>query len=128
LHGSNSVPQRLLIVEDEQVLRKHLVRLFVREGFEVASAGTRAEAVQQLLAGPFSGLLLDICLPDGDGLDLLVDLGEEHRPKLTVVMTAFSTPQNEARAARLRVHSLLRKPIDLRQLLDAVRGETTPAA
>jgi DNA-binding response OmpR family regulator len=119
------VLRRLLIVEDEHVLRKHLVRLFVREGFEVASAGTRAEAVEMLAAGGFSGLLLDVCLPDGDGLDLLGELREEHRPALTIVMTAFSTPQNDARAADLRVQRVLRKPVDLRQILAAVRGETT---
>ena len=118
---------RLLIVEDEGVLRKHLVRLFVREGFEVMSAASRAEASQKLLASRFKALVLDICLPDGDGLDLLGELGEEHRPTLTVVMTAFSTPQNEQRAARLRVHCLLRKPVDLSQLVAVVRGAEPPA-
>jgi two-component system, NtrC family, response regulator PilR len=123
------VRQRLLIVEDEPVLRKNLVRLFLREGFDVATAGTCAEAVRQLVATRFSGLLLDISLPDGDGFDLLVELGEEHRPPLTIVMTAFSTPENEARADLLRVHRLLPKPVDLGQLVATVRDETTtPAA
>jgi DNA-binding response OmpR family regulator len=118
---------RLLIVEDEAVLRKHLVRLFVREGFDVVSAASRAEASEKLLATRFSALVLDICLPDGDGLDLLGDLGDAHRPRLTVIMTAFSTPQNELRAARLRVDCVLRKPVDLPELLAVLRGETKPA-
>src|SRR5689334_6742465 len=117
-----SVYQRLLIVEDEHVLRKHLERIFTREGFEVTSAATRADAVEQLTAARFGRLLLDIGLPDGDGLDLLDDLRAEHRPTVTVVMTAVSTPENEARAARLRVQRVLRKPVDLRQLVAVVRG------
>ena len=117
-----SVHQRLLIVEDEHVLRKHLARIFTREGFEVTSAATRAEAVEQLTTARFGRLLLDIGLPDGDGLDLLDELRAEHVPTVTVVMTAVSTPQNEARAARLRVQRVLRKPVDLRELVAVVSG------
>lgn len=111
---------RILIVEDEAVLRKVLARLFVREGYEVATAGSRAEALDQLGRGPFEALLLDVTLPDGDGLDLLAELGE-HQPRQTVVMTAFSTPENELRAHHLNVCHILRKPLDLLQLIGAVR-------
>src|SRR5262249_11024464 len=110
--------------EDEHVLRKHLVRLFVREGFEVDSAATRAEAAEKLAARGFGALLIDVCLPDGDGLDLLGELGMDHRPAVTIVMTAFSTPQNDARAADLGVQRVLRKPVDLCQVLAVMRGET----
>ena len=101
------------------MLRKHLARLFVREGYEVATAGSRAEALDQLGRGPFEALLLDVMLPDGDGLELLAELGEQ-QPRQTVVMTAFSTPENERRAHQLNVCHLLRKPLDLLQLIGAV--------
>jgi two-component system response regulator PilR (NtrC family) len=117
---------RLLIVEDEAVLRKHLGRLLEREGYEVVSAASRAEAMERLAAERFDAVLLDIKLPDGDGLDVLAALAPDQRPHRTMVMTAFSTPENEARAHDLRVDRLLRKPLDLGQLVHAVRGDAAP--
>ncbi len=117
--------QRILIVEDEPVLRKHLERLLVREGYMVTAVGSRAEAVQHLARGRFETLLLDVKLPDGDGLDLLAELRERSRPQHTVVMTASYSSETEARAYELNVRFMLRKPLDLRQLVCAVRGVTT---
>ena len=126
LHPRDTVLERLLIVEDEEILRKHLVRLFVREGFDVAAAGTCAEATRELSGARFRALILDVRLPDGDGLDLLAELGHDRWPAVTVAITAWTTPENELRAARLGVDRLLRKPIDLRQLVNVVRGGTPP--
>ncbi len=117
---------RLLIVEDEPVLRKHLGRLFEREGYHVVCVGSVGEAVQRLATDHFDALLLDIMLPDGDGLDALATLAPCQRPRRTMVMTAFSSPENEERAQHLNVDRVLRKPIDLAQLVRAVRGDSTP--
>lgn len=113
---------RLLIVEDDTVLRKHLARLFAREGYTVTTAASRAEALQKIAGARFEAMLLDVMLPDGDGLDLLASLTDVNRPARAVVMTAYTTPDNEARAARLDVDHLVRKPLDLHQILGAVRG------
>ena len=117
----------ILIVEDDAVLRKHLARLFVREGYAVSTAACRAAAADQLANASFDILLLDLQLPDGNGLDLLAELGIERRPKRAVVMSAFSGDENEARAQALDVRRLLRKPLDLLQLLDAVRSAASDA-
>ena len=111
---------RILIVEDEAVLRKHLARLLVREGYEVATAASCAEALDQLGRGSFEAMLLDLMLPDGDGLDLLAGIGAQ-RPRRTIVMTACSAPERDVRARQLDVCRVLRKPLDLLQLIDAVR-------
>ena len=112
---------RILIVEDDTVLRKHLARLFLREGYTVSTAANRAAALEQLAGAPFDVLLLDVKLPDGDGLDLLAELSAERRPGLAVAMSAFSTAEHERHAERLNVCRLVRKPLDLLQLLDTVR-------
>jgi DNA-binding response OmpR family regulator len=114
------VPERILIVEDEAVLRKHLARLLVRQGYEVTTAGSCAEARLELNRERFGLLLLDITLPDGDGLSLLATLEDGQRPQQTVVMTAFTTPENEHRALNLDICRVLRKPLDLIELVTAV--------
>ena len=104
------------------MLRKHLARLFVREGYEVHTADTCAAARRQLTGTQFDALLLDVALPDGSGLDVLAEVGERQRPQQTLVMTAFTAPENEALARQLNVCCLLRKPLDLVRLVDLVRG------
>lgn len=118
---------RILIVEDEAVLRKHLARLLVHRGYEVTTAGSRAEAFDELARVRFDAILLDVRLPDGDGLDLLGDLGDQERPPHVVVMTAYSSPENEVRAGQLGVACLLRKPLDLHQVVGAVRPPSQAA-
>ncbi len=114
------VARRVLIVEDAAVLRKHLARLFAREGYTVTTAASCAEALAQLHRTRFDVLLLDLALPDGDGLDLLAGL-RERQPRQTLLMTASCTPEKERRAGQLNV-SVLRKPLDLVFLIAAVRS------
>lgn len=118
--SQSRVTRRVLIVEDAAVLRKHLARLFAREGYMVTTAANCAEALAQLNRTHFDVLLLDLALPDGDGLDLLAGL-RDRQPLQTLVMTASCTPEKERRAGQLKV-SVLRKPLDLVLLIDAVRS------
>ncbi len=118
--GTNgSTIKRILIVEDAAVLRKHLACLFTREGYEVTTAGSCAEALERLSRKQFDVLLLDVKLPDGDGLDLLAE-ARGRRPPRTVVMTAICTPETERRARQLNVNCVLRKPLDVLQLIGTI--------
>jgi DNA-binding response OmpR family regulator len=115
--------RQMLIVDDEAVLRKHLARLCARRGYEVATAGTCAEARAVLDRSLIELLLLDVMLPDGDGLDLLAELGDSRRPRHIIVMTAFCTPGTEQRAQDFNVRHVLRKPVDLAHLLGALPSD-----
>lgn len=114
---------RILIVEDEPVLSKHLARLFLRVGCEVVVAGSCALALDELRGARFDSLLVDATLPDGSGLDLLAGLMEHQRPARSLLMSALTTPQLEERARSLRVERVLRKPLDLEELIEMVCGE-----
>ncbi len=112
-------------MEDDLILLKHLARLFMREGYVVSTAATRAVALEQLSADTFDILLLDMKLPDGNGLDLLAELGPRC-PPYSLLMTAFSTDESESHAQQLNVRHLLRKPVDLLELLNLVRAGSFP--
>ncbi len=112
---------RILIVEDDPVLRKHLVRLFVARGYQVTSAATHAEALAALAHSQIENLLLDLKLPDGDGLSLLSELGEHSGRGRAVLMTAYCTSETAEEAHRLNVH-VVRKPLDVLQLLTIFPG------
>lgn len=104
---------RLLIVEDENLLRRCLARFFVRRGFDVVEATCLAEAEQQLDDGSYQAALLDVGLPDGSGLRLINRIGAER----SIVITAKPDPE---RFQRDGVRHLLRKPVDLPHLAELV--------
>jgi DNA-binding response OmpR family regulator len=121
LAGIPVMGRSILILEDEAVLRKHLARVFTRAGFSVATADTCAAARALLAHRRFDTVLVDVQLPDGNGMELLSGLGEHAWPRRAVVMTASVFPASEAQAQRLNV-GLLRKPLDLLHVVDIVYG------
>jgi DNA-binding NarL/FixJ family response regulator len=88
--------RRLLLIEDDQITRRSTTRLLVRDGHEVEEASTLREARELLGSSPFERTILDVTLPDGDGLDLLAWMRKHafHMPVLVVtghLDTALST-------------------------------------
>ena len=101
--------KRLLIVEDEERLRRSVSRYLESHGIEVTQAGSLEEARSYLDAGAFDAVVLDVGLPDGDGLALLPLAGVQR----AVVVTANPEPKR-FRDCGVRHH--LAKPLDLREL------------
>ncbi len=114
-------PPRLLIVEDEHHLRRSLARFFLGRGFDVVEANCLAEAQEQLAEGPYQAALLDVALPDGNGLELLDELGAER----SIVITARPDPEQFERRG---VQQYLRKPLDLPHLAELVGDVAARAA
>ena len=81
----------ILVVDDEAEIRTSLEEILREEGYGVASAATAAEAMVLLEDAPYDVVLLDIWLPDRDGLDVLADIhagrgnaarsGDHQRPR-----------------------------------------------
>ncbi len=74
-------PLRLLIVDDDEVLRQTLARRFERQGLAVTTAGSSAEALVKAERERQDVALLDLHLPDGTGIELLTRL-KERQPEL----------------------------------------------
>jgi DNA-binding NtrC family response regulator len=102
---------RILVIDDEPVVADVLQKLLGREGYtvEVAADGASGRALLDTDA-PWDVLLLDVMLPDVDGLQLLRWV-REHRPHLGVVMiTAFGSVENAVAAMKLGAFHYLMKP------------------
>jgi DNA-binding response OmpR family regulator len=110
----------VLIVEDETLLRRALATYLERRGAVVAQAGSLAEARAALAARAFDALVLDVGLPDGDGLALLGHASVER----ALVVSAVPDP---ARYAELGVRHHLPKPLDLAHVAEHVHRICTPA-
>ncbi len=104
---------KALLLEDDAGARSALDCWIQGRGFTTRLAGSLSEARTGLQEGPFDLALLDVQLPDGNGLDLV-----EHIPESTdvVIMTGYGDTDLAVRSLRAGVRDFLRKPIDLEQL------------
>ncbi|HSW23683.1 MAG TPA: response regulator, partial [Burkholderiaceae bacterium] len=75
------MPARLLLIDDDARLTAMVVDYLQANGFEVVTAGTLAGGRDSLRHGVFDALLLDLMLPDGDGLDLTRELRADARTR-----------------------------------------------
>jgi DNA-binding response OmpR family regulator len=111
------MPQRVLIVEDDLDTADGLSELVTLWGHEAAVAGSGAAARAAVAREPFDVVLLDLGLPDVDGVAIAAELRAALPPGATLV--ALSGHTDEALLARVRdagAGALLRKPVDFDEL------------
>ena len=105
----------VLVVDDEPDLLTLYELTLLREGLEVETASTVAQAREMLQARVFRAVISDMRLPDGTGLDLLEWLERSGRPEKVIVVTAYGSPENAVTALKAGAFDYLTKPVDLRQ-------------
>jgi two-component system response regulator AtoC len=109
---------RVLVVEDDQTTGHALELLLRHHRYDVITATSVAEAIGRLSSGPApDAILLDLMLPDGDGLRVLELIRSRSLPTQVTVMTGVGDPIRLDRAAKLQPHALLLKPVDFPQIL-----------
>jgi two-component system nitrogen regulation response regulator NtrX len=114
----------ILIVDDEAEIRTSLEEILREEGYSVATAGTAAEAITLLQDAPYDVVLLDIWLPDRDGLDVLNDvhaLPAEARPEV-VIISGHGTIETAVKATKLGAYDFLEKPLSLDRTLIVLKN------
>ncbi len=121
---------RILAVDDEPDSREYLERLLAEQGAEIVSVSTAAEALEQLSSdtGRFNLLVSDIGMPGSSGYDLIetirLRMHVDARNLPAVALTAFSRPQDEARALDKGFQKHLAKPVQVGRLIGAIRQLT----
>jgi DNA-binding response OmpR family regulator len=112
------------VVEDDLATHNALQLILQRRGWEVTVATTVADALNQLDES-VSLVVLDLMLPDGDGLKVLKHIRAQGWAACVVVTTGVSDPLWLREARQLGADMILRKPIELKDLLAALpRGST----
>jgi DNA-binding response OmpR family regulator len=113
---------RLLVVEDEPALARHLVRGLKEEGYAVDRAETLAEASELSFATDYDLAVLDLMLPDGNGLELL-KLWRDNRKHLPVlVLTARDAVDDRVVGLDSGADDYLTKPFRFDELLARIRS------
>jgi len=114
----------VLVVDDEAEIRSSLEEILAEEGYTVATAATAAEAKVLIEDAPYDVVLLDIWLPDRDGLDVLADihtLDAEKRPEV-VIISGHGTIEAAVKATKLGAYDFLEKPLSLDRTLIVIKN------
>jgi DNA-binding response OmpR family regulator len=112
----------LLLVEDEAHLREGLALNFGAEGYRVATARTLAEARALLDADRFNLIVLDLMLPDGNGLELCAELRRRRDFTPILILTAKGQQKEIVLGLEQGADDYLAKPFHLTELLSRTRG------
>lgn len=108
---------KILLVEDDADLREVTERALLKERYVVETAATYRSARQKALVYEYDCILLDIMLPDGNGLDLLRDLRQSDRPMPNVIiLSARDSIEDKVEGLDLGADDYLPKPYHLAEL------------
>jgi two-component system, NtrC family, response regulator AtoC len=114
------VREKILILEDEKLLRMTLRKRLEDAGYRVLEADTGANAMEAIREDEPDLLLLDYKLPDGTGLDVLRQVRELRLDTSAILLTAFSSINTAVEAMKLGAHDYLNKPVDFDELLATI--------
>lgn len=113
---------RVLVVDDEPDIRELIDLTLSRMGLAAECVGTVAEARQALANERFHLCLTDMRLPDGEGLDIVRCIAEQHAQTPVAVITAFGSAENAVAALKAGAFDYLSKPVGLEQLRALVKS------
>jgi DNA-binding response OmpR family regulator len=109
----------VLLIEDDLPTANALRVLLTMHGCEVSIARSLEQGLDLLRTNP-TAIVVDLMLPDGDGIEILARVREASRPIRVIVTTAVGDPARLAAVYRLNPEHVLRKPIELGELLRAI--------
>ncbi|MFH2220260.1 MAG: response regulator [Pseudomonadota bacterium] len=107
---------RIMIVDDELIIRESLLNYFKRYGHAVETASSGLEALEKLKKEPYHVLFVDIRMPGMDGIELLEKVKDEHPDTMVVIITAYGSIESAAKAMRIGASDYLLKPFKPDQL------------
>ena len=122
--SDTSVPTMgsVLIIDDEAAIRESLQTLLEMDGYTTETAESGKEGLTRAGEKPFDLILLDVALPDANGIDLLAELRQRDPNLPVIIITAYGTVENAVRAMQSGAANFVQKPWDNEKLLADVRA------
>lgn len=112
--------RKIMIVDDQKGVRRLLEELFKREGWEVYAAADGKEAIEKAVQFQPSILLIDMKMPNMNGLEASQKILEKHQELAIIMMTAYGEMEVVKRALESGVRKCITKPFDILYLRDEV--------
>lgn len=113
--------ETILIVDDDENTRKSLSLIFNKKGYETETAGTCQEAIDKAQERFLNLALLDVRLPDMEGVALLATLKAMHPDMVIIMATAYASLETAVQALNKGASAYITKPLNMDEVLAAVR-------
>ncbi len=113
---------RILIVDDELSMREFLTILLEREGYEMASAASAADALAHLEKGLFDLVISDVQMPGLNGIELLGRIKSSSPDTAVLMITAFSEAEQAVEAMKLGAYDYIAKPFKIEEVKQLVKN------
>ena len=112
---------RLLVVDDEAVICQACRRIFTRQGFQVEESTDAREGLHRATEKEYDGILLDIKMPEMDGIQFLEALREQKPDVPVLIMTGYPSVPNAAAAVRLGASDYITKPFTPEEITQSLQ-------
>jgi DNA-binding NtrC family response regulator len=116
---------RILIVDDDDVVRQSYLRSLQGISCNVATAGDGEEALQSMERDPFDVVLLDMRMPGQDGLSVLRTIKQKWPESEVVIITGYPTVDSAKEAVRLGAYDYVAKPVGPQDVINVADGAMT---
>jgi two-component system response regulator AtoC len=110
------MPQKILVVDDEKLIRWTLEQHLVKEGYEVITADSAEKALELIAEDPPDLVLLDNRLPEMTGLEMLEKLNAQERGLMVIMITAYGMVESAVKAMKLGAYDYISKPFNLEEI------------
>lgn len=114
---------RILVVDDDENIRKTMKAILEDEGYIVDLAATGSEAIQKTKEKAYNIALLDIRLPDMEGVELLKLIKDTVPHTRKIMVTGYPSMQNAVAALNKNADAYLIKPVNVEKLLNTVKEQ-----
>jgi len=122
-------PTRILIVDDDDLIRLSLNDVLELEGFEVTSAGNVPDALRLITSNVYDVLLSDLHMPGaGDGLTVISAMRHANPKAVTMLLSSFPEMDAASHAILLQTDQILVKPMDMPSLIAAIKERLATGA
>ncbi len=112
---------RILVVDDEEVFRKNILRMLAKNGYDVTAAEDGGQALKALTETDYDVVLLDLKMPGVGGVDVLRAVRETGSTAKIIVLTGHVSHDTGSDLIQLGAFDSLIKPIEERMLLDCIK-------
>ncbi len=116
-------PLHILVVDDDERLRKLLKRYLCENGFRISSAESAKEARDMLKFLQHDAMVLDVCMPGEDGVELTYALREEGKDLPIILLTARGEPEDRIAGLEAGADDYLGKPFEPKELLLRLKAQ-----
>ncbi len=116
-------PARILIIDDDENIRSVLKTILEDEGYLVETADTGKKGIEKSELSFYNLVLIDVRLPDMEGIELLTKLKETTPKMRKIIVTGYPTLQNAVAAVNKNADGYIMKPFDVEKILQTIKEQ-----